>query len=445
MALTGLQIYKLLPKTNCKKCGFPTCLAFAMSLAQKKVELAKCPDVSEEAKAELAGASAPPIRLVTIGTGDNRLEIGNETVLFRHEQTFFHPCGLAVKVKSDDPDRKAKFERIKKLEFMRVGMSLGVELVALDDSSPDASHFAQAAKEAREVTGRQLILMTEDPEKMKAGAEPLKGEKPLLFGATASNIDAMAAVAKELGCPLGIKAASIDEACELTAKAKAAGVEEMVVDPGSKNVAEALKDFTQMRRLAIKKSFRALGYPPVYSVKTQDVYDQIAELATMVPKYAGLVILDSPEEWQALALVTLRLNVYTDPQKPIQVEAKYYPIGEPEDDAPVLLTTNFSLTYFTVESEVEASRVPSFILVADTEGMSVLTAFAADKLTAEGVAKFLKGSGIDEKVKHKKLIIPGYVAVMSGALQEESGWEIMVGPREASALPAYLKTIWKSA
>jgi acetyl-CoA decarbonylase/synthase complex subunit gamma len=207
-----------------------------------------------------------------------------------------------------------------------------------------------------------------------------------------------------------------------------------------------MADSTQMRRLAIKKNFRPLGYPSIYfPAGGGDEYDRLAELASLVTKYAGIVVLDGPEAWQALALVTLRLNVYTDPQKPIQVEGKFYPIGEPNEDAPVLLTTNFSLTYFTVESEVEASRVPSYILVADTEGMSVLTAFASDKLTAEGVAKFLKESGIEGKVNHRKLIIPGFVAVMSGALQEESGWEIMVGPREASAIPAYLKTVWKSA
>ncbi|MHC4779001.1 MAG: acetyl-CoA decarbonylase/synthase complex subunit gamma, partial [Planctomycetota bacterium] len=346
MALTGLQIYKLLPKTNCKKCGFPTCLAFAMALGQKKVELAKCPDVSDEAKAELDGASAPPIRLVTIGSKDSPLELGNETVLFRHEQTFFHPCGLAVKVQSGDPERKAKLEKIKELHFMRVGMDLGVELVALEDTSADAASYAEAAKEAREVSGRLLILMTEDVDKMKAAAEAVKDDRPLLYGATAANAEAIAAVGKELGCPVGIKAANLDEAAELTQKVKAAGVEDMIVDTGAQNAREALRDFTQMRRLALKKTFRPLGYPSMYIGRGVDVYDQIAEMATVVSKYAGIVVMPSPEAWQALALVTMRLNVYTDPQKPIQVEPKIYPIGDPGDDAPVLLTTNFSLTYF---------------------------------------------------------------------------------------------------
>ncbi len=445
MALTGLQIYKLLPKTNCKKCGFPTCLAFAMALAQKKVELAKCPDVSDEAKAELEGASAPPIRLASIGPKDQTLEIGNETILFRHEQTFFHPAGLAVRIDSADPERKAKCEAVKKMDFMRVGMQKWVELVALQDTSPDASSFAEAAKEAREVSGRPLILMTEDPEKMKAAATPLKDDRPLLYGATAANAEAMAAVAKELGCALGVKAKDLDEAAELTQTIKKAGVEDMVVDPGSKDAREALNDFTQMRRLAIKKNFRPLGYPPIYFAREEDRDLHLAEATTAMAKYAGIVVMDQPYAEQALALITLRLNVYTDPQKPIQVEPKVYPVGEPKEDSPILLTTNFSLTYFTVESEVEASRVPSYILVPDTEGMSVLTAFAADKLTAEGVAKFIKEINLEGMVKHKKLIIPGYVAVMSGALQEESGWEIMVGPREASAIPAYLKTVWKAA
>jgi acetyl-CoA decarbonylase/synthase complex subunit gamma len=444
MALTGLQIYKLLPRTNCKKCGFPTCLAFAMALAQKKVELAKCPDVSAEAKAELEGSSAPPIRLVSIGPKEHALELGNETVLFRHEQTFFHPCLIAVKVKSGDPARRGLFEKVGALKFVRVGKEAAVELVALEDSSPDAASFAAAAAEARRVSGRLLVLMTEDPARMKAAAAPMKADRPLLFGATAANAEAMAAVARELGCPLGVKAKDLDEAAELTPRVKAAGVEDLVVDPGARTPARALRDLTQMRRLALKKGVRALGYPPIFFAGGADAFEQAAAAAAAVAKYAGIVVLESPEAWTALALVTLRLNVYTDPQKPIQVEPKVYSIGDPKENAPLLLTTNFSLTYFTVESEVEASRVPCRILVVNTEGMSVLTAFAADKLTPEIVAKALKESGVEGQLGHRKVIIPGYVAVLSGALQEESGWEVLVGPREASAIPAYLKTVWKN-
>ncbi len=444
MALTGLQIYKLLPKTNCKKCGFPTCLAFAMALAQKKIELAKCPDVSAETKAELEGASAPPIRLVAIGPRDRALEIGNETVLFRHELAFFHPCGIGLRVKSGDPGRRARLERIRDLKFIRVGKEVRPDLVALEDTSPDAASFAAAAREARDVSGRLLILMTEDPARMKAAAAPLKDDRPLLFGATAANAEAMASVAKELGCPLGVKAGSLDEAADLTQRIAKAGVEDMVVDTGARTAAQALIDLTQMRRLAIRKGFRPLGYPPVFFAAGAGALEQTPAAAVAVAKYAGIVVVDETDAWLSLALLTLRLNVYTDPQKPIQVEPKVYKVGEPKENAPLLVTTNFSLTYFTVESEVEASRVPSFILVVNTEGMSVLTAFAADKLTAAGVTKALKTSGIEGQLRHKKVILPGYVAVMSGALQEESGWEVLVGPREASAIPAYLKTIWKS-
>jgi acetyl-CoA decarbonylase/synthase, CODH/ACS complex subunit gamma len=443
MALSGLQIYKLLPKTNCKKCGFPTCLAFAMALAQKKIELAKCPDVSAAAKAELEGASAPPIRLVSIGPREKALEIGNETVLFRHEQTFFHPCGIAVRVKSGDPGRRARLERIRDLRFVRVGKEASPELVALEDSSPDAASFAAAAREAREVSGRLLILMTEDPARMKAAAAPCKADRPLLYGATAANAEAMAAVARELGCPLGVKARNLDEAADLTARIQKAGVEDMVVDPGARTASSALRDLTQMRRLAIRKGFRPLGYPPIFFAAGDGALEQAPAAAVAAAKYAGIVVVDSPDAWLALALLTLRLNVYTDPQKPIQVESKVYRIGDPKENAPVLLTTNFSLTYFTVESEVEASRVPSYILVVNTEGMSVLTAFAADKLTSAIATKALKDSGLEAQVRHKKLILPGYVAVLSGALQEESGWEVLVGPREASAIPAYLKNVWK--
>ncbi len=446
MALTALQIYKHLPKTNCGDCSSPTCLAFAMQLAGKKASLDACPHVSDEGKAALGAASAPPIRLVTIGTGDEKIELGNETVLFRHDETFYHPTAVAVKVSSslDDAAVKKRVEEISRLDFERVGQRIRVGLVAVEDSGSGAGEFARAVKAAAGASSLPLLLMSEDPEAVKAALPACKDARPLICGANAENLSLMAAVAKEAGCPLVVRGKGLDELAELTQKAVAAGVEDIILDPGSRELAAVLQDLTQIRRQALKRNFRPLGYPAIAFTASENPYQQAAEASSCIAKYAGVVVIDMVEPWAVLPILTLRQNIYADPQKPIQVEAKLYEVGTPGDESPVLITTNFSLTYFTVEGDVEASKTPSYIAVVDTEGTSVLTAWAAEKLTAENIAAKVKELGVGEKVKHRKIIIPGFVAVLSGKLEEElSGWEILVGPRESSGIPAYMKSEWK--
>lgn len=445
MALTGLEIYKQLPKTNCGKCGSPTCLAFAMQLAAKKASLDKCPDISPEAKAALEGASAPPIRLVTIGLDDNKIEIGNETVMFRHEQTFFHPCGLAVEIKDtlEPGELAAKIERINHLCFERVGQTIKVELICLRNASGDVQKFASCVEQLKAKTKLALILASPNPEAIEAALKICAEQRPLICAAESSNVESMAQLAKNYKCPVVAKGNGLDELAELTPKITAAGVEDIVLDPSSSNPLQAISDLTHIRRLCLKKNFRPLGYPPLVFTCAENPYQEVLQAITYITKYAGIVVLTGDEPWQILPLVTLRQNIYTDPQKPIQVEAKVYDIGSVSPQSPVIVTTNFSLTYFTVEGEIEASKVGTYVLVVNTEGQSVLTAFAADKFTAESTAKALNESGLKDKVSHQKVIIPGYVSVMSGKLQEESGWEVLVGPREASALPAYLKNVWK--
>lgn len=445
MALTGLDIYKLLPKTNCAKCGMPTCLAFAMALAQKKISLDKCPDVSAQSREALEGASAPPQRLVVIGTGENKLEIGNETVMFRHDQTFWHPCGIGIEVTDTLPDAEltARVERINKLDFERVAQKLKVELIAITNKSGSPETFAKAVATVCEKSRRALVLVSTDPKAIEAGLKIAAERKPLIYAANAANYTEMAQLARANSCPLAVLANGLDELADLTPKVKALGVEDLVMDAGRHDPRGALSDATHARRLAVKKTFRPLGYPTITFTDSDDAAWELVVAASAILKYQGIIILRGSEPWEILPLLAARQNIYTDPRKPIQVESKIYEIGAVSDKSPVLVTTNFSLTYFTVEPEVEASKVPSFIMVVDTEGLSVLTAFAADKLTAEKVAKMLKTSGIADRVSHRKVIIPGYVSVMSGKLQEESGWEVLVGPREASAIPAYLKTVWK--
>lgn len=445
MALTGLDIYKLLPKTNCKKCGRPTCLAFAMQLAQKKASLSDCPDAGDEAKKVLGAAAAPPIKLVTVGSGAKKVAVGEENVLFRHEEKFYHPTGVAVTI-TDNLDDAAFSDRLKKinnLKISRVGTEIEIDLVAIINKSNDAGRFAEAAKKVSAGTHLSIILSSTSVDAMKAALANCADKRPLIHGANAQNCDAMAALAKEKNCPISITAATLEEFADLAEKVKKAGVEEIILDVSGNNPKEVLQKLTKVRRAALKKNFRTLGFPMITFVCDEDPYQEISLASTYLLKYAGIVAVNACEPWAIMPLLTARTNIFTDPQKPIQVESKLYAIGDVREDSPVMFTTNFSLTYYTVEGEVESSRIPAYILAVDTGGTSVLTAYSGDKLNDKAVAKAMTDAKVDTKVKHKKLIIPGLVAVMSGKLQETLGWEILVGPREASGLPSYLKTVWR--
>ncbi|HHT9110447.1 MAG TPA: acetyl-CoA decarbonylase/synthase complex subunit gamma [Candidatus Brocadiaceae bacterium] len=446
MALTGLDIYKLLPKTNCKKCGRPTCLAFAMQLAQKKANLSDCPDVSEDAKKILGAASAPPIKLVTVGSGAKKVEVGEENVLFRHEEKFYHPTGVAVTI-TDDLSETAFSDRLKQinsLKISRVGTEIEIDLVAVINKSNDAGKFAEAAKKVSSGSHLSMILSSSSVDNMKAALTNCADKRPLIHGAHAANCGQMAALAKEKNCPMTVTAPTLEELADLAECAKKAGVEEIVLDVSGNNPKEVLQKLTKIRRLSLKKNFRTLGFPMITFVCDEDPFMEISLASTYLLKYAGIVAVNACEPWAIMPLLTARTNIFTDPQKPIQVEPKLYAVGDVKEDSPVLFTTNFSLTYYTVEGEVESSRVPTYILSVDTGGTSVLTAYSGDKLNDKVVAKAMTDAKVETKVKHRKLIIPGLVAVMSGKLQETLGWEILVGPREASGLSSYLKTVWKA-
>ena len=444
MALTGLDIFKLLPKTNCKKCGMPTCLAFAMALAQKRAKLEDCPDVSEEAKGKLAAASAPPMRKIVFGTQDNQVQLGQETVMFRHEEKFYNPTILAVTVsdKLTGEDLTKRIEAVNALQFERIGIKIGVKAIALVNDSGSSESFAQAAAVVKDASNLALILVTDSPDAMAAAATKTKESVPLLASATPDTAEEMVKVAKDNGCPIVAKSDSLDAIAELSEKIKAAGVEDIVLNFQSPNLQSQLLNLSKMRALALKKVFRPLGYPTISYATDGDADTQVASAISLIGKYAGIVVLDTVEPYAILPMLTAVMNIYTDPQKPVQVEPKIYRIGEPDENSPVMFTTNFSLTYYTVESDVESSRIPSYVLVVDTEGTSVLTAYSGDKLNEKTVADALTKYGVEDLVKHRKLIIPGYVAVMSGKLEEATNWEVIVGPRECSMLPKFLQEVW---
>ena len=441
MALTGLEIYKLLPKKNCGECGPPTCLAFAMSLAAGKTTLDLCPYVSEETKEALGSASAPPIKLVKIGTGDKTVELGDETVLFRHDKTFFHPTGIAFEVEDNlaGSQLTQKLEEINALEFDRVGLHYEVDMVAVKQTG-DASQFKAAVEKVAAATKLSLVLITEDPASAQQALEVCKGRNPLLYCATAANYNEMVELAKKYGVPLGVKAETIFALSDLVEKITALGHKDLVLDSGARGTSQVMADLTEMRRAAIKKKYRPFGYPVVAFTTAEDPMEEMMQAQVYVSKYASMVVLKATAKHFVLPLLTWRQNIYTDPQKPIQVETKIYEVGNVTPDSPVYLTTNFSLTYFSVEGEVEGSKVPSYIIPVDTDGTSVLTAWAAGKYSAERIAEVINSIGIAEKVNHREVILPGYVAVLSGKLEEKSGWKVIVGPREAAGIPAFAKS-----
>ena len=445
MALTGLDIFKLLPKTNCKKCGMPTCLAFAMQLAQKRAKLDDCPSASDEAKETLSAAAAPPMRLVEFGTGESCVQVGQETVLFRHDEKFYSPTVLSVTVSDSlsGDALKDRIDAVNALQFERVGVELGVRAIAVTNDSGNAETFAAAAATVNDSSSLALILCSDSPESIAAAAARVADAKPLIYAAKAESAEAMAKIAKDNGCPLVAKAGSVEELAELSEKIKSFGVEDIVLSLEGLPLSEELQNLTKIRILALKKVFRPLGYPLLSTVKDGDTDEQAAAAMSFICKYCGIVVIDAADPYAFLPMLTVVMNVYSDPQKPIQVEPKIYEIGEPDENSPVIFTTNFSLTYYTVESDVEASRVASYILVIDTEGTSVLTAYSGDKLNEKAVADAIVKCNVEKLVKHRKLIIPGYVAVMSGKIEEATGWEVMVGPRESSMIPKYLQEVWK--
>lgn len=441
MALSGLQIQKLLPKTNCKECGSNTCLAFAMKLAAKKADLSDCPYASDEAKSVLGAASEPPVKGAELGP-DKSLKLGEETVLYRHEKTFVNQTAIGVNVSDTDPVEQieATLNSIKDYVLERVGETLTVDMVGVTQKGTDSAAFVALAKKAFEITNLPLALRSNNVDALVEAAAAVKGSRSLLCSATAQTADKLVAAAKDNGHVLAVTADDLNGLVELTFKLKQDGFNDLVLDFKTFSLAEEFQINSIARKAALKDNYKPLGYPTVKFAESGDMFDDAVTAITEISKYGGIVVLPSFDPAQLVALMTLRLNIYTDPQKPIQVEPKLYPVGEPTADSPVFVTTNFSLTYFIVSGEIENSGKSAWLLVPECEGMSVLTAWAAGKFSGASIAKFAKEIDIDNAVTTRQIIIPGYVAQISGELEESMpGWKVLVGPQEAADLESFIK------
>lgn len=446
MGLSGIQIFKLTPKKNCKECGCPTCMAFSMKVAQGALEISKCPHMSEDALAQLSEATAPPMKTIKVGSGDNEFTLGGETVLFRHEKTFVSKTRYAVSLCTcmDDAAIDAKLAAIPKVDYERISERMFVEMIYVNyEDGADKDRYVEIVKKAAAL-GRTLVLGCKDVEAAKAALAVCKDGKPVLNGADASNYAEMSAVATEAGVVLGVTGADLNELYDTVAALEKAGNKNLILDVGTKSVKEAYGNAVQIRRAALKDQDRTFGYPTLVNLAVlahgdRNMQQALASLFTM--KYGSIVVMEQLDYAEALPLFGLRQNVFTDPQKPMKVEPGIYALNGADENSLCLTTVDFALTYYVVSGELERSGVPCNLIISDAGGLSVLTAWAAGKLSSTSVSKYIQ-ENVEDKVKCRKLVIPGKVAVLKGDIEAKlPGWEVIVAPLEAVQLVKFLKDL----
>jgi acetyl-CoA decarbonylase/synthase complex subunit gamma len=443
MALKGLDIFKLTPKTNCKDCGSPTCMAFAMKVAQGAISISECPHMSAEALAKLSAATEPPMKTIAVGVAECAYRLGGETVMLRHEKTLVNKNLYAVFLTAEMQDDAidALLAETVKIDYERISTRMYVECVFLKCGA-DTARNIEIAKKALGL-GRVPILECADPEVAKAVVEATKEAKPVLCGANAANWEAMNAVAKTAGVVLGVSGADLNELHDTVEKLEAAGNRNLILDLGSASIKNAFANAVEIRRAALKNGDRTFGYPSIVNLAAlapSDIVTQTALASIFTLRYGSIIVMERIGYAEALPLFALRQNIFTDPQKPMRVSPGIYPIGGANENSPCCITVDFALTYFVVSGEIDRSRAPVNLLVPDAGGYSVLTAWAAGKLSAASIAKFIQEFEIESKIKNRTLILPGKVAVLKGDLEGKlPDWKIVVGPNEAIQLVKFLK------
>ena len=437
MALKGLDIFKMSPKTNCKECGVPTCMAFCMKVAQGALPIEKCPHMGADVIAKLSEATAPPMKTIQVGD----FKMGGETVLARHEKTFVSKNLYAVSVSDSMENADQVLADLQKVDYERIGERMFVEMVFVTYAG-NKDAYIELAKKAAAVPGRAIILDVNCPTCAKEALEATKGAAVILNGATAENVEEMNALATEYKAVLGVKAENLDALYDLTAKIEGMGNKNLILNASTESIKAAFADAVQIRRAAIKNTDRTFGYPVIVNAAALAAGDQAlqAALASIFTlKYGSIIVMEGMSYAQALPLYGLRQNVFTDPQKPMKVEPGIYPLNGADENAVCAITVDFALTYFVVSGEMERSGVPVNLLISDAGGYSVLTAWAAGKLSATSIAKFVT-ENVADKVKSRTLILPGKVAVLKGEVQDKlPDWNVVVGPNEAVQLVQFLK------
>ena len=462
-ALSPTEVYKYLPRTNCKECGEENCMAFAAKLVNREVALDKCPPLStekyKEARNSLWEMLKPPVREVTIGSGEKAVKIGGKLVMYRHELTYFNPTAIAIDV-SDDMAEEEIEKRVKGTEgfsYDYIGQKLKLDLLAIRSATNDMKSFGRTVKKVASTTSTPLILCSLDPNIMEAGLIEAAGRRPLIYAATKENWKEMAELALMYKCPLAVYSPNdLAMLRSLTKTLLEYGIEDLVLDPGAfwDDLPTTLNNFTMLRRKACKEEDELSGFPLIGVPATVwmepdgppevTMWKEVCLASMLIVRFADALIMRSFEGWTLLPLVILRQNLYTDPRKPVSVEPGLRSLGSPNENSPVMVTTNFALTYYTVACDIESAKVDCYLLVVDTEGISVESAIAGRKLTAEKVANALKETEVEKKVKHKMLIIPGRASRLSGEIEELTGWKVLVGPMDSSGIPKFVQEKWRA-
>jgi len=462
--LSPIDVYKLLPKTNCKECGVENCMAFATKLVNREVSLDQCKPLlkkeNEKAYLQLKDMLKPPVKEVTVGVGDKAVKLGGKLVMYRHEFTYTNPTAIAIDV-TDEMSEAEMLERVKKTEnfsYEYIGYTLKLDMIAVRSTSNDPEKFKTAVKKVVENTKLPLVLCSLNANVLEAGLMAAPNAKPLLYAATMENWKDIAELALMYHCPIVVSAPNdLSMLVSLSKTLLAYGVEDLVLDPGTfpgDGLADTINNFTMLRRAACKGGeelvgFPILGVPMAAWLDKGEAADEIvkwreAYLAGMlITRFADVLIMHGNDGWSLLPNSVLRQNIYTDPRKPVAVEPGLKVFGTPDENSPVFFTTNFALTYYTVASDLESSKMDAYLIVVDTEGSAVDSGVAGRKLTAEKVAEALKATGIESKVRHRKLVIPGKASRISGEIEELSGWKVQVGPRDSSEIPKYIIDKWQ--
>jgi acetyl-CoA decarbonylase/synthase complex subunit gamma len=460
--ISPIDVYMLLPKTNCKECGEENCMAFATKLVNRETVLDLCTPLlkeNEPAFKQLWEMLKPPIKEVTIGSDNQAIKTGGKHVMYRHEFTYTNPTAIAIDVTDEMTDEEV-LERIKKTQefnYEYIGHNLTLDMIAIRSTSNDPDKFKSTVKTVIANTKLPIILCSFDSKILESGLMIAHKKRPLLYAANKENWKDMAELALMYKCPLVAFAPNDIKLLRSLAKTLTTyGVEDLILDPGTlpgEGIADTINNFTMIRRASIKMGDDLLGFPIIGTPITAwldkgDAPDEVAywneayTAAILINRYADILILHSTEGWVLLPNTVLRENIYTDPRKPVAVEPGLRTFGAPSEKSPVMFTTNFALTYYTVASDIESAGIDSYLLVVDTEGIAVDSAVAGRKLTAGKVAEVVKETQVEEKVNHRKLIIPGKAARLSGEIEEASGWEVLVGPRDSSDIPKFLKEKW---
>ncbi|MCI5630610.1 MAG: acetyl-CoA decarbonylase/synthase complex subunit gamma [Clostridium sp.] len=449
MALKAVDIFKLTPKKNSQECGFPTCMAFSMKVAGGAVEVSKCPHMSDEAIQKLSEATAPPMKTLKVGAGENEYTLGGETVLFRHEKTLVSKNRYAIAFCDcmTEEEVASKIANINKVEYERIGEVMKAEFACVTYNS-NKENFLNIIKKLKAETKVAFILNVDDAEVAKEAVAELKGLNPVVLGATKDNYEAMLEVVKGDNLALGLKADNLEDLYATVELVQKAGYKELILDVTGESIKDTYVNAVQVRRIALKEQDRTFGYPSIVFVNELANGDDNMEVAlssAFTVKYGSIIVIDDISYAKALPLYALRQNLFTDPQKPMRVETKVYPINNPDENSPVLVTVDFALTYFVVTGELERSKVPCWLVIPDAGGYSVLTSWAAGKFGGSVIGNFVKECGIADMTKNRDLIIPGKVAVIKSDVQDNlPDWNVIVGTAEAMELPKFLKEYMES-